>query len=129
MDPLAISVSFFRHSPPLPIPRSWALLDRSPADFFVRLAGPDNPLAVVVATLAGIPLYVNGAGVVPIAEALWAKGMSLGTVMAFTMSTIALSVPQAVMLRRVLKPPLLAIFFGTVAVGIMVIGFLFNLIG
>lgn len=100
-----------------------------PADFFVRFAGPDNPLAVVVATLAGTPLYVNGAGVVPIAEALWAKGMSLGTVMAFTMSTIALSIPQAVMLRRVLKPPLLAIFFGTVAVGIMIIGFLFNLIG
>lgn len=100
-----------------------------PADFFVRFAGPDNPLAVVVATLAGIPLYVNGAGVVPIAEALWAKGMSLGTVMAFTMSTIALSIPQAVMLRRVLKPPLLAIFFGAVAVGIMIIGFLFNLIG
>ena len=55
--------------------------------------------------------------------------MSLGTVMAFTMSTIALSVPQAVMLRRVLKPPLLAIFFGTVTVGIMVIGVLFNQIG
>lgn len=100
-----------------------------PADFFVRFAGPGNPFAVVVATLAGAPLYVNGAGVVPIAEALWAKGMSLGTVMAFTMSTIALSIPQAVMLRRVLKPPLLAIFFGTVAVGIMIIGFLFNLVG
>ena len=100
-----------------------------PADFFVRFAGPGNPFAVVVATLAGVPLYVNGAGVVPIAEALWAKGMSLGTVMAFTMSTIALSVPQAVMLRRVIKPPLLAIFFGTVAVGIMIIGFLFNLVG
>ncbi len=99
-----------------------------PAEFFVRLAGPDNPFAVVVATVAGVPLYVNGAGVVPIAEALYAKGMSLGTVMAFTMSTIALSIPQAVMLRRVLKLPLLAIFFGTVAVGIMIIGFLFNLV-
>lgn len=100
-----------------------------PGDFFVRFAGPDNPFAVVVATLAGVPLYVNGAGVVPIAEALWAKGMSLGTVMAFTMSTIALSIPQAVMLRRVMKPPLLGLFFGAVAVGIMIIGFLFNLIG
>ncbi|BBX70662.1 permease [Mycolicibacterium psychrotolerans] len=99
-----------------------------PADFFVRFAGPGNPFAVVVATLAGVPLYVNGAGVVPIAEALWAKGMSLGTVMAFTMSTIALSIPQAVMLRRVLKPPLLAIFFGTVTAGIMVIGVLFNVV-
>ncbi|MBX7432348.1 permease [Mycobacterium sp. Y57] len=100
-----------------------------PADLFASVAGPGNPFAVVVATLAGVPLYVNGAGVVPIAEALWAKGMSLGTVMAFTMSTIALSIPQAVMLRRVLKPPLLAIFFGTVAAGIMLIGFLFNIVG
>ena len=97
-----------------------------PEDFFVRFAGADNPLSVVVATLAGVPLYVNGAGVVPIAEALWAKGMSLGTVMAFTMSAIALSIPQAIMLRRVLKPPLLAIFFGVVSVGIMAIGYLFN---
>jgi len=100
-----------------------------PADLFVRFAGPGNPFAVVVATVAGVPLYVNGAGVVPIAEALWAKGMSLGTVMAFTMSTIALSIPQAVMLRRVLKPPLLVIFFATVTLGIIAIGFLFNLVG
>lgn len=98
-----------------------------PADFFTRFAGPDNPLSVVVATVAGAPLYVNGAGVVPIAEALWAKGVPLGTVMAFIMSTIALSVPQAVMLRRVLKPALLGLFFGTVTIGIMLIGFLFNL--
>ncbi|PTM89332.1 permease [Dietzia psychralcaliphila] len=99
-----------------------------PADFFLRWAGPDNPLAVVVATLAGVPLYVNGAGVVPIAEALWTKGMSLGTVMAFIMSSIALSIPQAIMLRRVMKPPLLALFFAAVAVGILAIGLLFNLI-
>ena len=100
-----------------------------PEDFFLRFAGPENPLAVLVATLAGIPLYANGAGVVPIGEALWAKGMSLGTVMAFMMSTIALSVPQAVMLRRVLKPPLLVLFFAAVAAGIIVLGVLFNLIG
>jgi len=99
-----------------------------PEDYFVRFAGPDDPLAVVVATVSGVPLYVNGAGVVPIAEALWAKGAALGTVMAFTMSTIALSVPQAVMLRRVLKPPLLALFFGAVTVGIVLIGVLFNLV-
>ena len=98
-----------------------------PTDFFARFAGPDNPFAVVIATLAGVPLYVNGAGVVPVAEALWSKGMSLGTVMAFTMSSIALSIPQAIMLRRVLKPPLLALFFGVVTVGIMAIGFAFNL--
>ncbi|MGV3759148.1 MAG: permease, partial [Actinomycetota bacterium] len=99
-----------------------------PEDYFLRFAGPDNPLAVLVATVSGVPLYVNGAGVVPIAEALWAKGAALGTVMAFTMSTIALSIPQAVMLRRVLKPPLLALFFGAVTVGIVLIGVLFNLV-
>jgi uncharacterized membrane protein YraQ (UPF0718 family) len=97
-----------------------------PADFFAKIAGPDNPFAVAIVTLAGVPLYVNGAGVVPIAEALWAKGMSLGTVMAFIMSAIALSIPEGVMLRRVLKPPLLAIFFGSVTVGIMIVGYLFN---
>jgi len=100
-----------------------------PEDFFARFAGPENPFAVIVATVAGLPLYVNGAGVVPVGEALWSKGMSLGTVMAFMMSSIALSIPQAVMLRRVLKPPLLALFFGAVAVGIMALGFLFNLFG
>ena len=100
-----------------------------PADFFARYAGPDNPFAVVIATVAGVPLYVNGAGVVPVGEAMWAKGMSLGTVMAFMMSAIALSIPQAVMLRRVLKPPLLALFFGSVALGIIALGFLFNVIG
>ncbi len=97
-----------------------------PAEFFADVAGADNPLAVPVVTLAGMPLYVNGAGVVPIAEALWTKGMPLGTVMAFTMSAIALSVPEAVMLRRVLKPPLLAIFFGAVALGIVAVGYFFN---
>ncbi|HYN29142.1 MAG TPA: permease [Dermatophilaceae bacterium] len=97
-----------------------------PEDFFTTYAGPDNPFAVLVAAVAGVPVYVNGAGVVPVAEALWAKGMSLGTVMAFTMSAIALSVPQAIMLRRVLKPPLLALFFGAVTAGIVVIGYLFN---
>lgn len=100
-----------------------------PTDFFARFAGPDNPFAVIVATVAGVPLYVNGAGVVPIGEALWAKGMSLGTVMAFMMSAIALSIPQAIMLRRVLKPRLLGLFFGAVTLGIIVLGFLFNIIG
>ena len=99
-----------------------------PTDFFARWAGPDNPLAVPVAALAGVPLYVNGAGVVPVGEALWAKGMSLGTVMAFMMSSIALSIPQGIMLRRVLKPPLLALFFGTVTLGIIILGYLFNFI-
>ena len=99
-----------------------------PTDFFATYAGVDNPLAVPLAVLVGMPLYVNGGGVVPIGEALWSKGLPLGTVMALMMSAIALSIPEAVMLRRVLKPQLLAIFFGSVAVAIMLVGYLFNFI-
>ncbi len=99
-----------------------------PTDFFASYAGADNPLAVPVAVLVGLPLYVNGGGVVPIGEALWSKGLPLGTVMALMMSAIALSVPEAIMLRRVLKPRLLALFFGSVAAAIVVVGYLFNLI-
>ncbi len=97
-----------------------------PTEFFATYAGPDNPLAVVVATVVGVPLYSNAAGVIPIAEALWAKGMATGTVMAFMMGTVALSIPELVLLRRVLKPRLLALFFGTVTVAIMVVGFTVN---
>jgi len=75
-----------------------------------------------------VPLYANPAGVVPLAEALHAKGAALGTVMAFMMSIVALSVPSLLMLRRVLKPPLLAIFTAIVTVGIILIGITFNLI-
>lgn len=98
-----------------------------PAEFFAAWAGPDNPFAVVVATFLGVPLYSNAAGVIPIAEALWAKGVALGTVMSFMMATVALSVPELLLLKQVLKPRLLAIFFGTVALAIMLIGFAFNL--
>jgi len=99
-----------------------------PQDFFVEHVGAGNPLAVPLAALLGAPLYVNGAGAVPIAEALWSKGVPLGTVMALTMSSIALSVPEAIMLRRVLKPPLLALFFGSVTLGIIAVGYLFNVL-
>ncbi|GIG40710.1 permease [Cellulomonas phragmiteti] len=99
-----------------------------PTEFFATHAGPGNPFAVVVATLVGIPLYSNAAGVIPVAEALWAKGMATGTVTAFMMGTVALSIPEAVLLRRVLKPPLLALFFGTVAVAIMAVGLVVNLV-
>lgn len=99
-----------------------------PEDFFARYAGPDNPWALLVATFAGAPLYANPAGVVPLAEALYAKGASLGTVMAFMMSLVALSVPSLIMLRRVVKLPLLAVFTGSVLLGIFLIGLLFNVI-
>lgn len=99
-----------------------------PADFFATFAGPDNPFAVPLVTVAAVPLYVNGGGVVPIGEALWSKGLPLGTVMAFMMSAIALSIPEGILLRRVLKPPLLAIFFASVTGGIILVGYLFNIL-
>jgi uncharacterized membrane protein YraQ (UPF0718 family) len=99
-----------------------------PAELLADVAGPDNPLAVLVVTAAGVPLYSNAAGDVPVAEALWVKGMATGTVLAFMMSTVALSVPELVLLRQVLKPRLLALFFGSVATGIVVIGFVVNLV-
>ena len=99
-----------------------------PADFFARYAGASNPLAVPLATVAGIPLYANAAGVIPLAEALWAKGVALGTVMAFMMSVVALSVPSLVMLRRVLRMPLLALFTAIIAVGIIAVGLLLNVV-
>jgi uncharacterized protein len=99
-----------------------------PADFFANYAGRDNPLAVPVAIALGIPLYANVASVVPLAEALWAKGVGLGTLMAFMMSVVALSLPSLVLLRRVLMLPLLIIFTAIISFGILLIGLLFNLI-
>lgn len=99
-----------------------------PEDFFGRYAGTDNFWAVPVAAVAGIPLYANVASVIPLVEALAAKGMSLGALMAFMMSIVALSAPSLVLLRRVLKLRLLAIFTGIVTVGILTIGYLFNLV-
>jgi len=98
----------------------------APEDLFVRYAGPDDPLAVPVAVVLGIPLYSNAAGTIPLVEALHAKGVALGTSLAFMMSVVALSLPEMVLLRRVLKPRLLATFVGVVAAGILVTGFLFN---
>jgi uncharacterized membrane protein YraQ (UPF0718 family) len=99
-----------------------------PADFFARYAGSDNPLGVLLATVAGIPLYANAAGVIPLAEALWAKGVALGTVMAFMMSVVALSIPSLVMLRRVLHMRLLVLFTAIIAAGIIAVGLLLNLV-
>jgi len=99
-----------------------------PEDFFVRYAGPGNPFAVPVAVLLGIPLYSNAAGVIPLIEALAAKGLALGTVLAFTMAVVALSLPEMILLRRVLRPRLLGTFVGVVALGILGVGYLFNAI-
>lgn len=100
----------------------------APEDFFARYAGADNPLAVPVAVVLGIPLYSNAAGTIPLVEALHAKGVALGTSLAFMMSVVALSLPEMVLLRRVLRPKLLATFVGVVGAGILAVGFLFNVV-
>ena len=97
-----------------------------PESFFVRYAGPGNALAVLVAVLIGIPLYSNAAGVLPLVEALYAKGLAMGTLLAFMMAVVALSLPEIILLRRILKPPLIAAFAGIVGGGIVLVGYLFN---
>jgi uncharacterized protein len=87
-----------------------------------------GPLGVPIAVGLGVPLYSNAAGVLPLVEALYDKGMPLGTVLAFMMSVVALSLPEMILLRRVLKPRLIATFVAVVAMSILVIGLLFNLI-
>lgn len=97
-----------------------------PSELITRWAGPGNPLAVPVAVIMGVPLYANIAGVLPITEALVGKGLPLGTVLAFTMAVTALSLPEMVILRKVLKPRLLAMFVGILTIGIISLGYLFN---
>jgi uncharacterized membrane protein YraQ (UPF0718 family) len=81
---------------------------------------------VPLAVLVGVPMYSNAAGIIPIVEALLAKGAALGTVLAFMMSVIALSLPEMVILRKVLKMRLIATFAGVVATGILIVGYVFN---
>lgn len=100
----------------------------APEDLFTRYAGPGNAFGVLVAVLLGVPLYSNAAGILPLIEALHDKGLPMGTLLAFMMSVVALSLPELVLLRRVLKPRLLAAFVGVVAAGIVAVGYLFNLI-
>lgn len=100
----------------------------APENFLAEYAGKDNPFAVPLAVLIGVPLYSNAAGIIPIVHVLMEKGMAVGTVLAFMMAVTALSFPEAVILSNVLKKPLLAVFFGTVAVAIIIVGYLFNVI-
>lgn len=99
-----------------------------PQNFLLKYAGPDNPFAVPLAVLLGVPLYSNAAGVIPIVQALLGKGLPIGTTLAFMMAVTALSFPEAVILKNVLKLPLLFTFFGIVALAIMAVGYLFNAI-
>lgn len=85
-----------------------------------------GPAGVPIAVGLGVPLYSNAAGVMPLVEALYAKGMPMGTVLAFMMSVVALSLPETILLRRVLQPKLIAVFIGVVATGIVITGYVFN---
>lgn len=97
-----------------------------PTELVASIGSPTNPLAVPALVALGVPLYSNAAGTIPIVEALIGKGLPLGSALAFMMAITALSVPELVILRRVMKPRLLAVFVGVVAVGIVAIGYLFN---
>ena len=99
-----------------------------PENFMAGLMGKAAWWSVPVAVLIGVPLYSNAAGIIPVVQALLAKGASLGTALAFMMSVIGLSLPETIILRKVLKLPLIFIFVGVVAVGIIIVGYLFNLI-
>ena len=97
-----------------------------PADFMASFMGKDAWWAVPLAVVIGVPMYTNAAGIIPIVEALLAKGAALGTVLAFMMAAIALSLPEMVILRKVLKIRLIATFVGVVATGILIVGYVFN---
>jgi hypothetical protein len=97
-----------------------------PEDFIAGIMGADAWWSVPLAVLFGIPMYSNAAGIIPIVEALLGKGAALGTVLAFMMAVIALSLPETIILKKVLKWPLIFTFLGVVGAGIMLVGFLFN---
>ena len=97
-----------------------------PENWVVSLLGRDNPFGVLLATLLGLPFYADIFGTIPIAEALLSKGAQLGTVLSFMMSVTTLSIPSLVMLRKAVKPKLLALFVAICVIGIILVGYLFN---
>ena len=99
-----------------------------PEEFIVKLLGTGNPFGVVIATVAGVPMYADIFGTIPIAEALLAKGAQLGVVLSFMMGVTTLSLPSMIMLRKVVKPKLLGIFVVICTVGIILVGYFFNAI-
>ncbi len=99
-----------------------------PQDFMASFMGKDAWWSVPAAVLLGVPMYSNAAGIIPIVKALLEKGAALGTVLAFMMAVIGLSLPEAIILRNILKPRLVITFFGIVAAGIIIIGYLFNMV-
>ena len=99
-----------------------------PENFMASIMGKEVWWSVPLAVFIGVPLYSNAAGIIPILQALLEKGASLGTALAFMMSVIGLSLPEMIILKKVIKLPLIIIFVSVVATGIMIVGFLFNLI-
>lgn len=99
-----------------------------PTEFITSIAGANNIFAVPIATLMGVPMYSNAAGVMPLIEVLTAKGMLMGTALSFMMAITALSLPEAMILKRIMSLKLIGIFFGTVTLGIIGVGYLFNAI-
>ena len=97
-----------------------------PEGLLAGIMGKSAWWSVPAAVLVGVPMYSNAAGIIPVVQALLEKGAALGTVLAFMMAVIALSLPEMVILRKVLRPPLIATFVGVVAAGILAVGFLFN---
>lgn len=100
-----------------------------PQSIIENVIGVNNPFSVLIATVVGIPMYADIFGTLPIAEALFAKGVGIGTILSFMMGVTALSLPSIIMLSRVVKRKLLGIFVGIVSVGIIIIGYLFNAFG
>ena len=99
-----------------------------PEEFVIRLLGSGNPFGVILATIAGVPMYADIFGTIPIAEALLAKGAQLGVVLSFMMGVTTLSLPSMIMLRKAVKPKLLGIFIAICTIGIIVVGYFFNAI-
>jgi uncharacterized membrane protein YraQ (UPF0718 family) len=99
-----------------------------PEDFLAGVMGRSAWWSVPLVVLIGVPMYSNAAGMIPVVEALLSKGAALGTVLAFMMAVISISTPEAIILRKVLKPRLIAVFLGVVTVGILLVGYLFNVL-
>ena len=99
-----------------------------PENFMASIMGKGAWWSVPLAVLIGIPMYSNAAGIIPVVQALLGKGAALGTVLAFMMSVIGLSLPEMIILRKVLKVPLIVTFAGVVGLGILIVGYLFNVV-
>ena len=97
-----------------------------PESLIEAVLGSNNPFGVILATIVGIPMYADIFGSIPVAEALLSKGAQLGTILSFMMAVTTLSLPSLIMLRKAIKPKLLALFIGVCTIGIIIVGYLFN---